>query len=169
MVVNKKQLMEIFGLSTGQIENLTLSGLPVLRPGGRGRGQQSEYDTVAVYDFLRVTQREQIKRELGAGPSRFDEGIEGEKHRKLTIEADLKEIELAEAQGVVVRYDKVESAIVEMVTRFKTRVLALPRRLVPQMEAADTREEAEQVLTSALTEALDELKTDFENTDNAGV
>ena len=87
-----------------------------------------------------------------------NEDLIAAKVRDTNASAALKERKLAILQGEYIKASEVEKHNADAVNRVKTKLLALPSRLTPQL-AGQTLEAAKvnEMLTLAVNEALNEL------------
>ena len=84
------------------------------------------------------------------------EGLEAEQTRLTKAKADKAEIELAELKGEMHSYTDVESAWTEDVMNAKTRLLAIPTKLAPELVGKSVQE-IQAALKKEIYEALYEL------------
>jgi len=80
-----------------------------------------------------------------------------ERARFIRARADLAEMEAEEKRGAVIAVEDVEAAWIAVLALLRTRLLALPDRLAPQLHGAATPAAVRDVLRSAVREALEEL------------
>jgi hypothetical protein len=85
--------------------------------------------------YVRYLQRKLVER---AHPENGDGSIAGAaagemRHKLLSIEAELKEIELAEKREQLISIEKVQKDIEAIVVEIRTRILALPPRLAAEV------------------------------------
>lgn len=86
----------------------------------------------------------------------------GDRERKLRAEADLAEIERDKARGLLVEVTEVEKAMVEEFTRARTKLLAVPSKLAPQMVGLKSAPQARAMIEAHIWEALRELSGEIE-------
>ena len=80
------------------------------------------------------------------------------KVRDVNAAADLKELKLAILHGEYVKASDVEKHNADAVNRVKTKLLALPSKLAPQLSGQVLDKQAvNKILTEAVNEALNEL------------
>lgn len=80
------------------------------------------------------------------------------KVRDVNAAADLKELKLAILHGEYIKASDVEKMHADAVNRVKTKLLALPSKLTPQLSGQDLESKAvNAILTEAVNEALNEL------------
>lgn len=85
--------------------------------------------------------------------------LESERRNK-SATARIKEIELLEKQGRLVDKAKQDKTLFQFGIQIRDKVMSIPQRVIDQIRAADTRNEAELILTIELNKALD-LLSDF--------
>lgn len=80
-----------------------------------------------------------------------------EQTRLVKVNRETKELKLAELRGELVRKDVVQKTMEKIVGAFKSRVLALPKRLAPLLVARSQVVEIEALLEKEVHDALREL------------
>lgn len=141
--LNRKQLAAVFEISLPTVDDWVRRGCP----GARGNvAQPYQFSLPAVVKW-RVG--ELLKREPKPTAARnADAGTLAEAElRKLTAEAELKELELAKRREQLVTADTVRQLWRSMLTLFRVRVMALPTKRA--------REFAEENEWSRILEVLD--------------
>jgi hypothetical protein len=115
--------------------------------------------------YVRYLQRKLVERAL---PETGDGSVAGPaagetRHKLLSIEAELKQIELAEKREQLISIDRVEKDLAKIVTEVRTRILALPPRLAAEVlgetDLAVSQVKIERSLKGALT-ALSQFDPD---------
>ncbi|MDO8421552.1 MAG: terminase small subunit [Parvibaculum sp.] len=159
-IVNRQELLHILGCSAPTIADYELRGLPVEKKGGKGVA--NEYNTARVIEWLVSHKAGTLP---GGGKAR---NHEDEKARKTTAEADLKEIELAEARAEVVPIGHSVKEFAKRVAATRSKMLALPTKLAPVLVVMTDIEESRAVIEDMIREALDELARDDGGEDGAG-
>jgi hypothetical protein len=114
--------------------NLGNRRVQILANEGLPRAERGVYDVIACFRwYVRYLQRKLVSRALpedgdgdGGGPAT---SASATRHKMLTIEAELKQIELAEKREQVVSIEKVQKDMEAIVVEIRTRILALPPRL----------------------------------------
>jgi hypothetical protein len=101
-------------------------------------------------------------RRPGAGRPRDPESILGLRRRKLALEVEALEIDLAVKRKTKIDTDKAASVVAAAFAACKSRLLALPPKLAPLVAAMVDAEEVRGVLADAVEEALAELTADAE-------
>lgn len=146
-IVNRGELCQIMGISSPTIDNWEKRGMPVQKKGGKGVA--NEYNTAEVIKWW-------ASDEASPGASRAT-GEEAAKERKLTAEAGLAEIKLAEARGEVVPTDKAVKGFAKMTAAVRAKMLAIPTKLAPVVAVTTDIEMARAAIEEAVREALSEL------------
>lgn len=148
MQVNQAQLAELLGKTVATISNWTREGMPVAKRGTQG--QQYLYETTDVFVWLQNRWQD----------TRPDSDLETERTRKVRVEADLAELELAKARGDLVPTAEVEKVWVDRVTRMKSKLRGVPTRSATQLVMMDSVPQVEALLLDMIDEALNELAND---------
>ena len=136
-------LSEILGISTRRVQQLVEDGiLPA-------PDKQGAYDIPACVQSFYYN-------EFTGGE---DEELDGryERARKAKAEADRIEFDLKIKQGQYLQADLVKNEIEKSIGNCRAKLLALPRKFTPQVSVAQNPNEIEAILTSGITEALNEL------------
>lgn len=120
MVVNKKQLADIMGVSERTLTDWQVSGMPIMSVGGRG--MENQYDTAAVVGW-------RIQRALQGATK------ETEKERRDRLEADLLELRIAEKTAGLVPADAVEGIWTTAILAARAELRALPDNLKHAIDA----------------------------------
>jgi len=147
---------ELLNLSERRIFQLQHEGLPRVSPG--------VYDLVAVARFyVRYLQRKILERsqpENRDSPTAAGAVI---KHKMLSIESELKQIELAERREGLVSSERVDKDVRAIVGEIRRRFGALPKKLaaeiVGEADLATMQVKVDRALKGAL-EALSEFDPD---------
>ena len=110
------------------VYQLAKHGLPRVKPG--------VYNIPKCFRFyVRYLQRKLVERahpETGDGAI-AKSGAGETRHKLLSIEAELKQIELAEKREQLISIDKVQKDLEAIVVEIRTRILALPPRLAAEV------------------------------------
>jgi hypothetical protein len=141
------------------IYDLKKRGLPRISPG--------RYDVIKCFRwYCRYLQKKLVDRALP--DDHKSNGVTGTaagemRHEMLSIEAELKKIELAEKREQLVSIDKVQKDMEAIVVEIRTRILALPPRLAAEVlgesDLAVSQIKIERSLKRAL-EALSQFDPD---------
>jgi len=159
-IVNRQDLLHILGCSAPTIADYEQRGMPVEKKGGKGVA--NEYNTASVISWL-------VSHKAGALPTggkRLDH--ESEKARKTTAEADLKEIEVAQARGEVVPIEYAVKEFAKRVAATRAKMLALPTKLAPVLVVMTDIEESRAAIEDMIREGLDELSREAGGNDAEG-
>lgn len=117
-------------LGSRRIQQLAKEGLP--------KADRGVYDVIACLRwYVRYLQRKLVERALpedgdgdGGGPATSSAAT---RHKMLSIEAELKQIELAEKREQLISIEKAEKDLAAIVVEIRTRILALPPRLAAEV------------------------------------
>lgn len=117
-------------LGSRRIQQLAREGLP--------KADRGVYDVIECFRwYVRYLQRKLVERALpeegdgnGGGPVSSSAAT---RHKMLTIEAELKQIELAEKREQLISIEKAEKDLAAIVIEIRTRILALPPRLAAEV------------------------------------
>ena len=148
-VCNAIALAEFFGLTKQRVHQLVAEGLP--------RELRGKYDLdKAARWYIRYLQAAIEKRAI---PMDGDELVSEQKERvrKLRLDADLKEIELARERGQLVAVEDVEKELSDLVLTTKARIMAVAPRLAPELLGETSRVMAQAKVEKALKDALAQL------------
>lgn len=129
-VGNLDECAHELNLGARRIQQLAKEGLP--------KADRGVYDIIECFRFyIRYLQRKLIERALpengdgdGGAPATSSSA---KRHEMLSIEAELKKIELAQKREQLVSIEKVEKDIASIVIEIRTRILALPPRLAAEV------------------------------------
>lgn len=119
---------EAINLGERRIYQLAKEGFPKVHPGA--------YNLVDCFRwYVRYLQRKLIERAIpedgdAGGPATSSSAT---RHKMLSIESELKQIELATKREQLVSIEKVEKDLAAIVVEIRTRILALPPRLAAEV------------------------------------
>jgi phage terminase Nu1 subunit (DNA packaging protein) len=136
------------------IFQLAKQGLPRVSPG--------RYNIVKTFRwYVRYLQRKLVERahpddENGKGAV-AGAGAGETRHKLLSIEAELKQIELAEKREQLISIERVEKDLAKIVTEVRTRILALPPRLAAEVLGETDLAVSQVKIERSLKGALDVL------------
>jgi len=141
-------------LGSRRIQQLAKEGLP--------RPERGVYDIIESFRwYVRYLQRKLIER---AQPDDEDGDAGGPvtsaaatRHKMLSIESELKQIELAEKREQLVSIEKVNKDLAAIVVEIRTRILALPPRLAAEVLGETDLAIAQVKVDRSLKGALDVL------------
>ncbi len=144
-----QQLGKALMISERRVQQLVKQG--VLYKEGRGR-----YPFLPnVQAYIRHLRAQADKTEMA--PHKTEIILEEEKARLIKAQADKAELEAARLREELIEVEQVEAMWSRLVMHLRQALLALPGRLAPQVITAQSRQEAEHMLESAIYEALTEL------------
>lgn len=148
MIVNKRQLADVFGVAEETITQWTKAGLPVkvARKGSKG----NEY---VVADCIRWY----VARESG-GEGALD--LTQERARLAKAQADKTELEAEELRGDLARYEDISTHWTRQTAACRSRLLVIPTKIAPIIRSASTDKEASSIIEREICEALEELSGD---------
>jgi hypothetical protein len=140
--------------------NLGNRRVQILANEGLPRAERGVYDIVGCFRwYVRYLQRKLVERALpedgdGGGPATSSSAT---RHKMLSIEAELKQIELAEKREQVVSIEKVQKDLEAIVVEIRTRILALPPRLAAEVLGETDLAVSQVKIDRSLKGALDVL------------
>ena len=138
-------IAKLLDLSERRVQQLSREG--VIPKATRG-----QYDLIgSVRGYVRYLRDQAAKAQAGAPD------YASERARFVRARADLAEMEAEEKRGGVIAAGDVEAAWIAVLARLRTRLLALPDRLAPQLHAEAAPAGVRDVLRAAIREALEEL------------
>lgn len=160
MLVNRKNLANVFGVTLPTIDAWRDRGMPFVTEGRLGR--EWEFETRDCIDWW-VEQQGRRASVAGSTDPGF-ESIEEAERRKMIAQADRAEVQVAKEAGILVPISEVASVVAEENARVRARLLTIPNELRPKVLTflSNDRKAAEQLLTDAeavLMEALGEIRS----------
>lgn len=153
--LNKTDIASLFGVDRSTITNWLGAGLP-----RTGTGKATKYPVSDCIDWY--TDRK-IKERLSR--TKVGQEVLTEKEaraRKMSYEAALKEYELHELQGSLIRVETVTAHIDTILQQLKNSVLSIPGAWSDQVIGLKNRTEAMEVLDGLSRKFLDRLSTEQE-------
>jgi len=126
--------------------------------------QTRMYDAVLLGKWAREVQKFETGkagRQPKGAPDRETSTKTDEETRYKKLQADLKELELAERVGSLILYDEVSTALENMVMRVRTKMLRLPVAAAPDIVGVSSVIAVQKTLEQIVRDALDELSTDW--------
>jgi phage terminase Nu1 subunit (DNA packaging protein) len=152
--VQVAEVAAALNLGERRVQQLVKEGFP--------RAKRGLYDLDASFRFyVRYLQRKLIERALpddgdgdGGGPA-TSAGVM--RHRLLSIEAEMKQIELAEKREQLISVDRVEKDFAALAMEIKTRILSLPPRLAAEVLGERDLAIAQTKIERSLKGALESL------------
>lgn len=151
-IVNKSELAEILGVTERTLTTWQKQGLPIEIDGVRG--QQNQYDTAVVIEWL--IQRELEKR-LGGGEAGEFYNYEAERARLTHHQANIAQMEEAVKRGQLIPADTVRHTWSQMIAKARAKLLAMPAKLALRLSAISDVTQVQAELQTAQYEALAEL------------
>ena len=157
-IVDARRLASICGLTLHGVKVWQTEGCPVVTKGVQ-RKKSATFNTKDVIQWRedRAEQRGRNYRQ-GHSPTGKDAGAKANYYEERAENERLKreraELELREYRGELLEGDEVERALVEIATRFRQGVLALPARLATDLHDCETiaekRKAAEEICEELL-------------------
>lgn len=138
-------IAKLLDLSERRVQQLSREG--VIPKATRG-----QYDLVGSVRGYVCYLRDQAAKAQAGAPD-----YAAERARFIRARADLAEMEAEEKRGSVIAAEDVEAAWIAMLALLRTRLLALPDRLAPQVHAEANPAGVRDVMRGAIREALEEL------------
>jgi phage terminase Nu1 subunit (DNA packaging protein) len=138
-------IAKLLDLSERRVQQLSREG--VIPKATRG-----QYELIgSVRGYVRYLRDQAAKAQAGAPD------YASERARFIRARADLAEMEAEEKRGSVIAAEDVEAAWIAVLALLRTRMLALPDRLAPQLHAEASPASVRDVMRGAIREALEEL------------
>ena len=138
-------IAKLLDLSERRVQQLSREG--VIPKATRG-----QYDLIgSVRGYVRYLREQAAKAQAGAPD------YAAERARFIRARADLAEMEADEKRGAVIAAEDVEAAWIAVLALLRTRLLALPDRLAPQVQGAASPAAVRDLMRGAVREALEEL------------
>ncbi len=138
-------IAKLLDLSERRVQQLSREG--VIPKATRG-----QYDLIgSVRGYVRYLRDQAAKAQDGAPD------YAAERARFIRARADLAEMEAEEKRGSVIAAEDVEAAWIAVLALLRTRLLALPDRLAPQVHEQSTVGDTRNLIRAAIREVLDDL------------
>jgi len=138
-------IAKLLDLSERRVQQLSREG--VIPKATRG-----QYDLIgSVRGYVRYLRDQAVSAQAGAPD------YAAERARYIRARADLVEMEASQRRGALIAADDIESAWIKVLALLRTRVLALPDRLAPEIHIAASLAETRDLLSVNLREALEDL------------
>ena len=156
MIVNKKQLSDIVGISERSLTDWQKEGLPIQYEGERGEANQ--YDTTQVIAWM-------IAREIAK------QVTETQKDRLARLQGDKLVLDIAREKRILIPVDQIEPTWLTMVSSARAHLLAAPDKLAHLLEATEGIDAKRDLLAETFEEFLRKLSTyePAESIDEAGM
>jgi phage terminase Nu1 subunit (DNA packaging protein) len=143
MIFTTNQMAELLGLTPRRIQQLAEEG--VIVKSSRGKYVAAE----SIQNYI------QFQSESGGGASEVDYFDERALHER--VKRRKAELELAVMEGDLHRSDDVRLVMNDMIVTFRSRILAMPSKLAPQMLGQSELPVVLDLLTKEVKEAASEL------------
>lgn len=144
-----KQTATALHLSERRVQQLVAEGLP--------RAQRGAYDLdKCLRWYVRYLQKKLAERAL-PDPDGGSSATAVTRHKLLSIEAELKHLELAEKRGTIVSIERVEKDLAAIALEIKSRILTAAPRLAGEVVGKTDRTAVEDAINRALRECLVDL------------
>jgi phage terminase Nu1 subunit (DNA packaging protein) len=138
-------IAKLLDLSERRVQQLSREG--VIPKATRG-----QYDLIgSVRGYVRYLRDQAVSAQAGAPD------YAAERARYIRARADLAEMEASQRRGALIAADDIEVAWIKVLALLRTRVLALPDRMAPQVHALASLAETRNLLGKSLREALEDL------------
>ncbi|KGL00054.1 terminase small subunit, Nu1 [Thalassobacter stenotrophicus] len=122
------------------------------REGVIPKADRGQYALIgSVRGYVHYLRDQAIKAQAGAPD------YAAERARFVRARADLAEMEAEEKRRSLIAADEIEGAWIAVLTLLRTRILALPDRLAPQIVDQSTVGETRNLIRTAIREVLDDL------------
>jgi len=151
MIVNKKELSDILGITERSLTTWQKNGLPIAVDGGRGAHNQ--YDTKDVIQWM--IRREISKLTVNTDGTAHD--YDEERSRLTFHQANKASLEEDVLRGLLIPSETVSSVWGDMISAFRAKILSVPTKTAHLMLAVDKLSDAEDILKDIVFEALTEL------------
>jgi phage terminase Nu1 subunit (DNA packaging protein) len=125
--LNRGQMAAMLACSPVTLDRYVAAGCPVQSRGKTSQGH--EFDSDAVMLWLR--RRREVDAETGAGAQ-----SEAKRRHQLAV-AELKEFQLAEKRGSMIRVEDVAPIVADELANVRSRLLAMPGRLAATLVGLD--------------------------------
>jgi phage terminase Nu1 subunit (DNA packaging protein) len=138
-------IAKLLDLSERRVQQLS-------REGVIPKAERGQYDLIgSVRGYVRYL-REQAARAQAGAPD-----YAAERARFIRARADLSEMEAEEKRRSLIAADQIEAAWIAVLALLRTRLLALPDRLAPQVFDQSTVGDTRNLIRAAIREVLDDL------------
>jgi len=161
MLVNKRDLADVFDTSEQSLTNWQREGMPV-KALAEKRGQSNLYDTGEVHRWLLA--RAMAKVGGGDGETYV---YEAERARLTFHQANLAALDESVKRGNLIPAETVAAEWADIVGRCRSKLLALPSRLAPKAMSCATVRECEDFARAEVYAALNDLSNDIAGPDDA--
>lgn len=145
--MNRSQIAQVFGVSVVTIDAWVRKDCPFEKKGRNGA--QYEFSLPAV-----ITWRVEQLVSQAMGMFRSGDDIKTAEKRLAFAQAEIKELELAEKQGVLINTEAAAKLVERGIMETRSQLLALPTKLAPRLPACKTAPQFKAVLDKAVRDAL---------------
>ena len=122
------------------------------REGVIPKAERGQYDLIgSVRGYVHYLRDQAIKAQAGAPD------YAAERARFIRARADLAEMEAEEKRGALIAAEQIEAAWIAVLALLRTRLLALPDRLAPQVFEQSTVGDTRNLIRMTIREVLDDL------------
>lgn len=146
LLVNAEKLAIIVNLTKSRVFQLVAEGMP--------KELRGKYDVDKCTGWYVRYLQAALEKKAVPMDGRGMVSEREERVRNLRAAADLKEIELARARGLLVSIEDVEREMTDLVLTTKARVMAVAPRLAPELLSETSRVMAQAKIEKSLKEAL---------------
>ena len=138
-------IAKLLDLSERRVQQLS-------REGVIPKAERGQYDLIgSVRGYVRYLRDQAVKSQAGA-PDYM-----AERARFIRARADLAEMDAQEKRRSLIAADQIEVAWIAVLALLRTRLLALPDRLAPQVFEQSTVGDTRNLIRAAIREVLDDL------------
>lgn len=146
-VMNRSATADALGIAKTTLDEWVQDGAPVINKPGR-KGIESQYDTAAIIRWW--IDRERAKAEARTG----SDDLDALRARKIEVETEMKQLQLAREAGQVVPLHDFEHAMAITLASIRGVMLALPQRAALRLAGETDTARITQVLKAEVMEAL---------------
>jgi phage terminase Nu1 subunit (DNA packaging protein) len=150
---SKKTLAELFGITERQIERLVQKKIIPTA----GRGQFVPWTTIQAYIRYKSAQANGA---ISADVSELNQRLLQAQTREREAKAALRQIELEQRQGEIIKIDEVKRQWAARLLEFKAAMLEMPKLAAFRFTDADIRIHVEEELNSFVIETLTRYSRD---------
>ena len=138
-------IAKLLDLSERRVQQLSREG--VIPKATRG-----QYDLIgSVRGYVHYLRDQAVSAQAGAPD------YAAERARYIRARADLADMEAAQRRGALIAVEDIEVAWIKVLALLRTRILAVPDRLAPEVYAAGSLADARNLLGKSLRAALEDL------------
>lgn len=138
-------IAKLLDLSERRVQQLSREG--IIPKATRG-----QYDLIgSVRGYVQYLRDQAVSAQAGAPD------YAAERARYIRARADLVEMEAAQRRGALIAAEDIEAAWIKVLALLRTRILAVPDRLAPEVYAAGSLADTRKLLGKTLRAALEDL------------